>query len=284
MDWNTVGNITRTIELYQHLQSKKWLQGYTIKINPHWINNYLDKKNHNLLHFICSLQLSPVLNIKSYQEGQSLILQELCYKVNVNAKNNDGWTPLHVAAVMNNYSATTILCAHQANVNAKDNEGSTPLHHACHKNYGATIAILCAYQANVNVKNNDGWTPLHIAAYYNNTTPITILCAYQANVNAKANDGWTPLHHAVNRNAYAATTILLNNNADITIMNVYGRNAEQMANELANHEIQLLFTKTKVDRENIQRARKNIIQELNSKFNNNRTSHDQTHRNCCTIS
>ena len=45
----------------------------------------------------------------------------------VNAKSDDGWTPLHDAASMGHKEIVELLLAKGANVNAKNNYGNTPL-------------------------------------------------------------------------------------------------------------------------------------------------------------
>ena len=45
----------------------------------------------------------------------------------MNAKSDDGWTPLHDAASMGHKEIVELLLAKGANVNAKNNYGNTPL-------------------------------------------------------------------------------------------------------------------------------------------------------------
>jgi ankyrin repeat protein len=47
--------------------------------------------------------------------------------VDVNAKTNDGRTPLMMAANQGDKYLTEVLIANGANINAKNNEGKTPL-------------------------------------------------------------------------------------------------------------------------------------------------------------
>src|ERR1017187_9440312 len=46
----------------------------------------------------------------------------------VSSKNNDGSTPLHLAATKGDWKVVELLLASKAEVNAKDNSGVTPLH------------------------------------------------------------------------------------------------------------------------------------------------------------
>ena len=60
----------------------------------------------------------------------------------VNAKNNNGWTPLHIAAGNDAHQTATVLIQHGADVNVKDNEGDTPLYSAVINNAHQTAEVL----------------------------------------------------------------------------------------------------------------------------------------------
>ena len=64
---------------------------------------------------------------------------------------------------------------HGANVNAKDDNGSTPLHWAAAKNAHETAEVLLKHDADVNAKNKEGWTPLFIAASENAHETVALL-------------------------------------------------------------------------------------------------------------
>ena len=82
---------------------------------------------------------------------------------NVNAHNNDGWTPLMGAAFKGQTTTAAKLLAHGANVNAARNDGWTALMLAADDDYASTVAVLLANGADVAAKNEDGETAMQIA-------------------------------------------------------------------------------------------------------------------------
>ena len=56
------------------------------------------------------------------------------------------------------------LIANDADANAKDSDGWTPMHYAATEGYGKVVKLLLANGADANAKDSDGWTPLHYAA------------------------------------------------------------------------------------------------------------------------
>ena len=175
MDWQTVGNITRTIELYRCIQSKKnpatsknLYPGHIIYIHPKWIKNYKIPNRHvgthgiedNLLHRICELKMLPNADAPSYEKRQSCIIQELCHNnVDVNAVNLRNATPLHYAAGNNNSAAIKTLCTLQAYPDAQDDLGQTPLYWAakyCKSRSSVdSIAMLLHYHADPRISRDN---------------------------------------------------------------------------------------------------------------------------------
>ena len=80
--------------------------------------------------------------------------------VNINAKDDKGFTALHWAAQNGNIELAHLLVELRANVNARNNVGITPLHIAVSKGHTELAAFLLESRADVNPKANYGKTPL----------------------------------------------------------------------------------------------------------------------------
>ena len=81
-------------------------------------------------------------------------------------------------------------------VNAKDEDGGTPLLYATLSGHKEVAELLIAKGADVNAKNEDGHTPLHYAAVMGHKEIAELLIAKGADVNAKGVNGVTPLFGA----------------------------------------------------------------------------------------
>ena len=118
--------------------------------------------------------------------------------VNVNAKNNAGNTPLHLAAARNDADAARVLdfllIWGGADVNAANNAGNTPLHVVAGGNANVNVVnFLLSRRAAVNQKNNVGDTPLHLAARDNaNVNVVDSLIRGGAESYAQNNAGQIP--------------------------------------------------------------------------------------------
>jgi len=92
-------------------------------------------------------------------------------------------------------------------VNAKDENGVTPLHQAAFYGQKEVVELLIAKGADVNAKEEDGWTPLHFAAMEGHTKVAELLITAGADVNAKFYDE-TPLDWAIKRKQTGTADLL----------------------------------------------------------------------------
>ena len=142
----------------------------------------------------------------------------------VNTKDKDGNTPLHLAASDNDYRGVEVLIKSGADIKAKNKHGNTPLHLAVKKNADKVVEVLLRHGADINAKDNEGETPLHLVAYLNTQkTMAELLLRHGADVNAKSYTGMTPLHLAAlvskYKGAYEVAGVLLRHGADVNAKN-----------------------------------------------------------------
>ena len=124
------------------------------------------------------------------------VKQHLAAGTDVDAKDMNGWTPLHHAALNGQKETAVILIGEGADVNAGD-KIITPLHYAAQYGDKEIVELLVAKGANVNAKNKRGLTPLQDAAVFGQTEIAELLITNGADVNAMDNVGKTPIDWAI---------------------------------------------------------------------------------------
>lgn len=90
----------------------------------------------------------------------------------INAKEKNGFTPLHASAQNGFEKTVEILLENHADINSGTNEKRTPLYSAVDRDHEQIISMLIEKGADVNIGINNGWTPLHRAAYHGKTFAI----------------------------------------------------------------------------------------------------------------
>ena len=103
---------------------------------------------------------------------------------------------IHSAAGLGEDEIVKQHLADGVDINLKDENGFTPLHGAVRSFYMGMVDILIAEGADVNAKDNYGSTPLHKAAWNHNWDAIELLIDNGGHINAKDNTGRTPLDNA----------------------------------------------------------------------------------------
>ena len=168
--------------------------------------------------------------------------------IDVNKKNEDGWTPLHIAASKNHKTIVELLIENGAEINSLGETSSifiwqggfTPLHYAAVNGHKEIVELLINKGANVNAKTDDGLTPRDWAIKRNHTDIVDLLRSYGGktnsihfqvrdgdlegvqdyldaglDINAKDQNGSTPLHWAALEGHKEIVEFLINKQADV---------------------------------------------------------------------
>ncbi|XP_042336801.1 ankyrin repeat domain-containing protein 27 isoform X2 [Sceloporus undulatus] len=137
----------------------------------------------------------------------------------VNVTNQEGQTPLHIAALHGHDDLVTLLLKLGADVGAKDANHTVPLHLACQNGHLEVVKCLIENNAKQNKKDIHGNTPLMYACLNNYREIVAFLLQHGALVNLSNNEGNTSLHKAVIGSYEALVQLLLQYGASTHIRN-----------------------------------------------------------------
>lgn len=169
------------------------------------------------------------------------VRKALEFGANINERNHDYLTPLHLASSKSNVEIAHILITMGADVNLEtySNGGRTALDFALSNANERLIEILIDKTSNV----NSSLLFYMSNSYRINLKTVRLLIEKGANVNVMDTDGWTPLHWALKRGYDMGVKLLLSYNADVNIKNKMGMTALDFANFNKSYEIRRIFKK-----------------------------------------
>jgi hypothetical protein len=129
-----------------------------------------------------------------------------------------GVTPLMLAAGRGDSSDVKHLLTNNANANAIDSYGRTALMYAVEQGHAACVELLLASNADVNTTDFYGRTALITAVKRGDVDVMELLLAGDVDVDATDTQGWTALMWAaLSRNTIAVELLLTKGSADIEI-------------------------------------------------------------------
>ena len=201
--------------------------------------NKKDKDGNTPLHFLINqYDVDWALLFQNHEDPVVDITDKLTSLLikngaDVNAKDNTGKTPLHIACKSKNVDVIRFLLKNGADVNAKDNTGKTPLFYKDNDGEPPLFYVqdkeiaklLIENGADVNIKDNDGNAPLHFLIKYKYHSfyiieLIKLLVKNGADINIKDKDGKTPLFYVKDKET---TKLLIKNGADVNIKDNDGK-------------------------------------------------------------
>jgi len=157
-----------------------------------------------------------------------------------NADSDQGWTPLHCAAIAGNVEIAKFLIDQGAEPDKKDFWGLTPLFWAIRSGSGELVKLLLESGSDIHIKDSQGFTPIRWAEQMHDREVLKIINAHAGKfdiwslvkkgeyesvktmlkknpmlVNSKDTDGRTPLHMAVAGDLKGMSDILVSSGANV---------------------------------------------------------------------
>jgi ankyrin repeat protein len=158
-------------------------------------------------------------------------------RVDPDAVNATGETPLFVAVKINSPSTVRALISANAAINHRDSLGNNALHVAVRWNAAQSAKILCDNEIDINAHALTGKTPLHDAVRLGILDVETILIKAGADLDARDNEGNTPLMEAILAGPPSAVARLSDFGADTNIRNNQGDTPLHLAVRLERSDL-----------------------------------------------
>ncbi|ARF09233.1 ankyrin repeat protein [Catovirus CTV1] len=162
-----------------------------------------------------------------YNDIIKIILETNAQNIGISVhdiKDRNNNIPIHYAIKYKNIDALKMLLEFGSNPNVTDNGGNNSLHLAVYSRSFDICNYIMNYNIDINSKTNIGESALHIAANLQEPK-IFKLIIDNSNVNVNSQDydhEFTALHYSVNLNNIDQVDLLLKNNANPNLQDVYG--------------------------------------------------------------
>jgi ankyrin repeat protein len=135
----------------------------------------------------------------------------------IEAKINNGKTPLSCAAQSGSVDVVRYLIDKGAEITTKDNDGNNPLILAARNGHEAVVQILLDKGADIHSKDNYGRGLLSFTAKSRDEAVVRLLVEKGADIEAKDNSGRTPLSYAAEWGKVANVKLLLDKGAEVIV-------------------------------------------------------------------
>lgn len=150
------------------------------------------------------------------EKGYAEIVKILLFnKADPNISPGNGRTALIGAAMHDQLDIVYLLLIYGAFINATDEFGVTALIYAASYNYYDMVKYLLKNGAQHLIKAQDGTDALLAAAYFGNSDIVSLLCNYNADISTKDYTGFTPFMMAIQNNDLQLADTLISRQADL---------------------------------------------------------------------
>jgi len=140
---------------------------------------------------------------------------------NLEARDKDGYTALHMALLSMNVGLARSLVELGANTTAQNYYGSTPLHLALRNGHLEVAHFLIQHGMDVIAQDMNRMKPLHWASK-SGSAEVTCLLIDGAQATAQDSSGWTPLHEVASSGTVEVTRLLTEHGTDATAQDSHG--------------------------------------------------------------
>lgn len=129
-------------------------------------------------------------------------------------------TPLHSACQNARQNIVELLISNGADVNARNNYGRSPLHLAWREKGGARISqILIESGADINLEDHYGETPLSVAVAVGNKEMLGVLLEHHVKIPVRGDKGREILHRAASHGLKEIVDVMMDRGSDISTKN-----------------------------------------------------------------
>jgi len=151
--------------------------------------------------------------------------------VDLEVKDERGWTALMIAAANGKGSLAQLLIHSGARLIARDINGFTPLHWAAFQGMSNIVVLLVAKGVDVNSQSKFKWTPLMQACTRGHFSVCSLLIAAGANLDLTNSDGATALQIATSKGFNEIVQLILAENTNRNTKDNYGNASLKLAND-----------------------------------------------------